>query len=364
MKVRGVDVVAAAKATFRDFREDDLQGMAAQVAYNVIFAIVPLLIFLTALSGFVARAFGAGDAMDSIMRWLVDNLPRDAAEALREPIESVVQREAGGVLSFGALTALWGGKRAIAAMMKGLNVAFDVPEGRPWLRQQAVAVGLTVALGLAIILASTLFLLGEQIGEALASLLGLGHTWPAVWSIIRWPLIALLLVVGLAVFYWSAPNADVPFRWVTPGSVLAVILWGVATYGLGIYFRLFGGYEAYGALGGVLAFIFWVYVMSLILLLGGELNAVLYRQEQVVVRPRAGVSPAPREGAERRPEETEDSQVEAQGATQRPVRSAAPSLWLRALFWFTLTFGRMLRRRSARRKETGAPRRPLIERWR
>lgn len=344
MKVRGVDVVAAAKTTFREFREDDLQGMAAQVAYNVIFAVVPLLIFLTALSGFIARSFGADDAMDSIMNWLVDYLPQDAAEALREPIESVVRSDASDVLSIGAVTALWGGKRAISAMMKGLNASFNVREGRSWLRQQAVAVALTVALGVALTLASSIFLMGEQIGQALASLLGWGDTWPTIWAIIRWPLIALLLVVGLAVFYWAAPNAAMPFRWISPGSVLAVILWALATYGLGIYFRVFGGYEAYGALGGVLAFIFWIYVMSLILLLGGELNAVIYRQTQAVIPTKASGSRKQRKAAEGRPEELAGSQAEAQAATRQSSRSATPSLWIRALFWLTLLFSRRLLR--------------------
>lgn len=120
------------------------------------------------------------------------------------------------------------------------------------------------------------FLAGSFIGEHVANWIGLGDTWTTVWSVLRWPLIAILLIVALAFFYWAGPNVDAPFKWLTPGSVLAVLLWGVATFTLSIYFQYFGGYvEAYGALGGVLAFVFWLYVMSLILLLGGELNAVV-----------------------------------------------------------------------------------------
>ena len=279
MKIGKVDVVPTAKATFKEFRADDLQGMAAEVAYHFLFSVVPLLIFLTALSGFVSRMVGVQDAMGSITDWLFANLPRQSAEAVEEPIRRVVANQSGGFLSFGAVAALWGGKNAMGSLMKGLNIAFDVEDTRPWWKKTAVAMALTVALGLAIVGASAFFLLGSFVGEGIASVLGLGDAWTTVWSVLRWPLIALLLVVALAFLYWAGPNVDAPFAWLTPGSVVAVVLWVVATFGLSIYFQNFAGYtETYGLLGGVLAFVFWLYVMSLILLLGGELNAVLTRR--------------------------------------------------------------------------------------
>jgi membrane protein len=285
MKLGQVDVGSTAKTTFREFREDDLQGLAAQVAYNFLFAVVPLLIFLTALSGFVSRAVGVNDAMSSITDWLFANLPVATAAAVKEPIENVIKNQSGGFLSLGALLALWGGKNAIAAMMKALNVAFDVEETRPWWKKNMIAIGLTIALGLAVVAASSFFLAGSFVGDELASKIGLGSTWTIIWSFLRWPLIALVIIVAVAFFYHVGPNVTAPFRWLTPGSVVAVVFWGIATLGLSFYFRYFGGYaEAYGALGGVLAFVFWMYVMSLILLLGGELNAVLARTQDAGTR--------------------------------------------------------------------------------
>ncbi|MEA2523028.1 MAG: rane protein [Thermomicrobiales bacterium] len=280
MKIAGVDVVATAKGTFKQFREDDLQGRSAEAAYNILFSIVPLLIFLTALSGFIARAAGVDDSMQRITTWLFEHMGTDQAQAVQEPIVEVVQSSNGGLLSFGAILALWGGKNAVASMMKALNVAFDVEESRPWPKRTAVAVGLTIALGLALTLTSAIFLAGSGIAADLTEKIGLGETWRLVWSIMRWPLIAAILIVAVSAFYWAAPNIDVPFKWLTPGSVLTVVLWGVATVALGFYFTHFAGYAggAYGALGGVLAFIFWLNLMSLILLLGAELNSVLTLQ--------------------------------------------------------------------------------------
>jgi len=278
VKIGRVDVVPVAKATFKDFRKDDLQGLAAEVAYHLLFAVVPLLIFLTALSGFVSRWVGADDAMGSISTWLFDNLPRESAEALQDPIATVIQSQSGSFLSLGGLLALWGAKNALAAFMKALNVAFDVEETRPIWKRYAIAMGLTIALGLVIVAASSFFLVGSFVGEELAETLGLGSVWTTAWMILRLPVIAVVVLVALAFFYWAGPNVDTAFKWVTPGSVVTVVLWAVATLGLSVYFTFFAGYvETYGVLGGVLAFVYWIYVMSLILLIGGEINSVVAR---------------------------------------------------------------------------------------
>lgn len=278
MKIGQVDVVATAKATFKDFREDDLQGLAAEATYHLLFALVPLLIFLAALTGFVGEWVGQGTVITQITDWLRTgtNLPQATVDAVLQPIIDLVTNQSGGFLSLGAALALWSGKNALGALMKSLNVAFDVKETRPWWKKTAIAMGLTVALGLAIIASSLFFLAGSFIGDTVFGWLGLGGAWASVWSILRWPLIFVLLAGALAFFYWAGPDVDAPFSWLTPGSILSVVLWAVATLGLGLYFRSFAGYvETYGPLGGVLAFVFWLYVMSLILLLGGELNSVL-----------------------------------------------------------------------------------------
>jgi membrane protein len=300
MKIGNVDVVGTAKTTFKKFQGDELPTYAAAVAYNVLFSVVPLLIFLTALSGAVGRAFGEQDTLERVTNWLFDHLPANTAIAVRDPIEAVIRQNHGGLLSVGALLALWGGRNAIAAVMKALNVVFDAEETRPWVKRNAVAIGLTVAFGLAFAVVSAAFLVGAGFAQGLSSDLGVGGTWRTVWSILRWPLIAVVLGLAVAALYWAAPNVDAPFRWLTPGAVLTVVLWAIASLGLGFYFANFAGFAgaAYGVLGGLLAFVFWLYVMSLILLIGAELNAVVTAREGVAERPSAiaGVGRAAADG--------------------------------------------------------------------
>jgi membrane protein len=316
LKIAGVDVVATAKATFKEFQADDLQGRSAQVAYNVLFSVVPLLIFLTALSGFIARAAGVDDAMDSITTWLFDHMGTTQANAVREPIETVVKSNNGGLLSVGAVLALWGGKNAVAAVMKALNVAYNVEEGRSFIKRNLVAIGLTVALGLSITLVSAVFLAGAGIADNITERIGLGETWQLVWSYLRWPVIAAILIVAVSVLYWAAPNRDAPFKYLTPGSVLSVFGWGIVTAGIGFYFANFAGYAGgtYGALGGVLVFLFWLNLMALILLIGAELNSVLLAQKAMpVVEKDASKSSA------------SSSPSAATGTSTKPVVSPSPA---------------------------------------
>jgi membrane protein len=297
VKIGDIDVIATVKATASDFLDDDLQGASAEVAYNFVFAIVPLLIFLTALSAAIGRAFGVGASMANVTDWLFNRsgLPRQTAMVLRGPIENVIQTESGGILSIGLVLAIWGAKNGVSSLMKGLNVAFDVKETRPWWKTTAISLALTVGVGLAVSIASLLLIFGNLLGSAVARAFGFGAAWNVAWGALRIVLIPLLLIVGLAVLYWAAPNVKTPFKWLTPGSVLAVILSILATLLLQFYFRYAAGYvTAYGILGAMLAFIFWFYVMSLILLLGGELNSVLARahspktQAQVAAKARPG----------------------------------------------------------------------------
>lgn len=292
MEIRGVALVPALKRTMKEFRDDDLPGLASEVAYHLLFSVVPLLIFLTSLSAFASEAIGISDIMGSVNEWLFDNVPAGSRADVRETIEGILTNESGSVLSIGGVLALWGARNAMASIMKALNTTFDVAEGRPWWKKQAIAMGLTLALGVAIIGSGAALLLGSGLGETFAGWVGLDEVFVAVWAWARWPVILILVSATLVFIYWAGPNVDVPMRWLTIGAVVTVLLWIAASFGLTLYFRYFAGYaEAYGPLGGVLAFVFWLYVMSMILLLGGELNAVLAKTEDAGIVATAAGSP-------------------------------------------------------------------------
>lgn len=274
-------LVRIGKSTFRAFKEDDLQGLAAEVAYHLLFSMIPLLIFLTALSSLIGRAVGTEDAVRRVTGWLFAHLPDSTAAAVADPVRTIIEQEQPGLLSFGALLTLWSAKNAIAALMKALNKTFAVDDQRSWLRRTLIALALTIALGVAVVISSALLVAGRELGHVVADLFGLGNVWEVAWAWLRWPLVALALAIALAVLYWAGPDTPIPFSWLTPGSELAVVLLSIVTYGFGLYVRFATGWAgpAYGALGGILAFVFWLYLFSLIILLGAELNAVVVHHQ-------------------------------------------------------------------------------------
>jgi membrane protein len=278
VKIGRYEVVPTTVAIVKDIMRDQVTVLAAGVAYHTLFAFVPLLLFLTAMVGIVSRMIGIDSVMNNLTDWLFNRsgLPPAAAETLRGPIETIVTTQSEAAISFGAVFALWGAKNAISSMMRALNVAFDVPEGRPWILKTAISIGLTISIGIGLLLVSLLLLAGGNAGATLANWLNVGDQFQAVWSYARWIIVPLMLVLGLAVLYWAGPNVKAPFRWVTPGAVIAVLGFGLATWLLGFYFQYAAGYvNAYGVLGGMMAFVFWLYVMAVIALAGGSINSVL-----------------------------------------------------------------------------------------
>jgi membrane protein len=269
------------KRTVSIARERDLTGMAQQIAYNVLFALAPLLIFITAFAGLLTQTINSEseNPVKPITDWMDENLPAEAAEFLREPVENALNTTPGFMLSFGAILALWGARNAMASLMKGLNLALGVEEERSWAMQQATAIGLTIAAAVLLVVSSLLYVLGTGLGNDLADAVNLGGAWATVSVWLRWPVIAVVIVVGVMAVNRYAPNHSAPLRWYLPGAVVTVVLWVLALVLLRVYFLVSGSYaEAYGAFGAVLAFVFLLYVMSLVILLGGVINSAVQRE--------------------------------------------------------------------------------------
>lgn len=288
--IGGIDIVATAKAAVKKFIDSDLQGMAAEIVYYLLFSIVPLLLFMTALSGMIGRRIGSVDIVEQMTTWLRTdaNLPPATVDVVLTPIEQVLETQTPGLLSIGALIALWSGKNAFTALMKGLNVAYGVEETRPWWKTWAIAIGLTIAFSLFVIGASIFFVISTAAGSEVADAINMTDTWATVWEWARLPLTAVLIAVVVSFLYWVGPDRRKPYELITIGSLFTVVLWGLATLGLGLYFQYMGGYVvAYGVLGGLLGFLFWLYLMTLILLFGGQLNSVINQQRQAAAQTEA-----------------------------------------------------------------------------
>ena len=269
------------KQIFSGITEMDMGGLAKAVAYDILFALAPLLIFVTALAGWVTQLMNSDhpNPAEPVLQWMTDTLPPEAASFLKEPIDHALRTSPGFLLSFGALFALWGAKNALSGVIRGLNAAYGIEDSRSWLAKTGVAVGLTIAMALLLGMAGIIFVLGTQLGQDIAGALRLGHAWTTVSTWLRWPVIVLVVILAVALIHRFGPNIEANLKWFLPGAIFTVVTMMIATLGLGLYFSVSGGYaEAYGAFGAVLAFIFWLWLMCLLMLLGGVINMAVQKE--------------------------------------------------------------------------------------
>jgi membrane protein len=216
--------------------------------------------------------------MDRLLATARDILPAEAVSLLSHTLAEIRRGASGGLLSAGAAVALWGASRGMVSIITTLNVVYGVTSPRPWWRRQLVAVILTMAFSVLTLGALLSLVLGERIGRAWASWVGLGATFTTVWALVQWPLGLLLALTGIDLVYHFAPAVRQRWYWLTPGSVFAVAAWIAASLGFRAYVSAFANYNAtYGSIGGMILLLLWLYLTSMALLVGGEINSVIAR---------------------------------------------------------------------------------------
>ena len=271
LDTRGIGSVELLKRTFRQFGQDDMSTYASALAYRALFSLFPFLLFLIAMLGFF-------DLQD-FFNWLRDQaallLPGQAMDVVN-PVISQMQEEKSGLLSVGILLALWSASVGVRSLMNAMNKAYDVDEGRPGWKLYVLSVLYTIGLAIILLVAAGLMVTGPQVMEWLASQVGLQDIVVTLWTWLRWPVVVVLMMLVVAVLYYVTPDVEQKFRFITPGSVLAVIVWIAASVGFGIYVANFGNYDAtYGSVGAVIVLLLYFYISSAVLLLGAEMNAVI-----------------------------------------------------------------------------------------
>jgi membrane protein len=272
--LRGIPPVTLGKRSVKEFSNDDMPTYAAALSYHGLFALFPFLIFLIALLGFLQIP----QFFDWVLEQAQTAMPADAYQRLQEVVTQIEGNRQGGLLSFGIVAALWGAASGVRALMKALNRAYDVEETRATWKLYALSIVFTVGFAVLLIAATALMLLGPQAIEWLADQAGLGGAFVTLWTWLRWPVAVILLMLTTALIYYVTPNVDQPFRFITPGAAIAVIVWILASIGFSIYVSNFANYSAtYGSLGGVIVLIFYFYITAMVLLLGAEINAEVYQ---------------------------------------------------------------------------------------
>jgi membrane protein len=257
------------RRTVGEVINDDVMGMAGQLAYFFVLALFPALIFFVSLVAYLP-----GDMPQQLVVSLQPVLPAAVLDVVRDQIDKLTSAEPAGILTFGLLVAIWSSSTALVAIISTLNRAYDITEGRPWWKVRLIAILLTMSLAIVVIAALALLILGPMLAAKIGAWTGLGGTFVMAWNIGRWAVIFLLVSFGIALVYYHAPDAEQDWVWITPGSILATLLWIGASLGLQVYLKVAGSFnETYGTLGGAMVVLLWLYVSGIAILVGGEMNA-------------------------------------------------------------------------------------------
>jgi membrane protein len=264
------------KRTVKEFREDNLTDWAAALTYYSVLSIFPALIVLVSVLGLIG---------DSATQPLLDNLGKVAPGPAKEIFSSAIKDlqsskgSAGLVFLVGLAAAVWSASGYIGGFVRASNAIYDIEEGRPVWKTLPVRVGLTLVLLFLLAISATAVALSGGLAEQVGDLLGIGSTVLTVWDIAKWPVLLFVVSFMFALLYWAAPNVQQPgFRWISPGGLLAVVIWVIASAGFAFYVGNFGSYnKTYGALGGVIVFLIWLWISNIAVLLGAEFNAELER---------------------------------------------------------------------------------------
>jgi membrane protein len=273
---------ATLKRTLGEFKEDNLVDWAAALTYYGLLSLFPALIAMVSLIGLFGDPKSTTESLTDIISSIG---PASASETFSGPIESITENRgtAGFAFALGLAVALWSASGYVGAFIRASNVIYETPEGRPFwkLRPLQIAVTLVMVIGLALI-ALSLVLTGPIV-EAVAEPLGIGSTAVDVWNLAKWPALLCAFLLMLAVLYYASPNVKFRgFRWVTPGSLVAVVVWATASALFGFYVANFGSYDkTYGTLGGLVALLVWFWITNLAILFGHQLNAERERSLEI-----------------------------------------------------------------------------------
>ena len=271
---------AILKRTVREFREDNLTDWAAALTYYAILSIFPALLVMVSVLGLIGES-----ATQPLLDNLTEVAPGPAQDIFTNAIQNLNQDQgAAGILLVVALaTAIWSASSYVGAFMRASNAIYEVQEGRPFWKLRPVQIAITLVMMLLISIGAVAVVITGPLAEQVGNVIGLGDAAVTAWDIAKWPVLILLVSFMFSVLYLAAPNVKQPgFRWLTPGGILAVLLWVTASAAFAFYVASFSSYnKTYGSLGGVIVFLIWLWISNVALLLGAELNAEVERGREI-----------------------------------------------------------------------------------
>lgn len=270
------------KRTAREFQEDNLTDWAAALTYYGLLSLFPALIAMVSLLGL----FGDPQRTTESLTEIITSIgPESAAQTFEGPIDSIVSNQSAAGFAFvsGLLVALWSASGYIGAFIRASNVIYETAEGRPFWKLRPLQIAVTLVMIIALALLAVGLVLTGPLVEAIAGPVGLSDTAVDIWNIAKWPVMVAIFVLMVDLLYYASPNVKLRgFRWVTPGCLVALIVWVVASAAFALYVANFGSYDkTYGTLAGLVALLVWFWISNLAILFGHQLNAERERSAEI-----------------------------------------------------------------------------------
>lgn len=284
-KLRRSDLLAVYRRALQQFGKDQVPDIAAALTYFAVLSLFPAIIAIVSLLSLINQGANVTDQLLGIFRSIA---PASTAETLEGPIAALTETPAAGFgLVVGLVGAIFSASGFVRAFSRGMNRIYRVEEGRSYLRFQPVILLVTVIALVTLTAMALIVVVSGDIAEAVGSVIGVGDEAVLIWNIVKWPVLALLAMLILAMLYYATPNVKQhKFRWLTIGSTTAIVVWAVATLGFFFYVSNFGSYDAvYGTLGGVIVFLLWLYLSNMALMYGAEVDSEVERMREL----RAGI---------------------------------------------------------------------------
>jgi membrane protein len=287
-----------ARSLWSEMSRDNVTDWAGAVTYSGVMALFPFLLFLVAL----ASVLISPDQAEQIVQQLGQVAPQNVTQIVGDRIRSISSQSQTGLLTIGALVALWSASSGVSEVQRALNTIYGVKEGRPFWKARGIALLMTLVAGALALVAGLVAIAAGPLAGAIPGPLGTAIAW------LRLPVAGLVMMLLWGLLYYALPDVEQEFRFITPGSVFGVVVWVLASFGFSLYVSNFGKYEAvYGSVGGVIVMLLWMYISSVVLLMGAEMNAVI--EHKSAEGKRAGAKRMADQGAtgtkteERRPAE-------------------------------------------------------------
>ncbi|MBS4197527.1 YihY/virulence factor BrkB family protein [Lederbergia citri] len=262
------------KPLIRKILDNDVTGMAAQLAYFFLLSLFPLLFFVVTLLPFTPLT------QQDIFNLIKDVAPAETILMIEKTLNEIMQNRSGGLLTVGIIGTLWSASNGMNALMKSLNRAYDVKEKRSFFVARSLAIAFTFAMIFVFIFALLIPVFGKQIGIFLFSTLGYSDIFLKVWGVVRWALSPVILFIVFLAIYYLAPSIKIRCITAVPGAIFSSIGWIIVSIGFSFYISHFGNYSAtYGSIGGIIVLMLWFYITALIIMVGGEINSLISREK-------------------------------------------------------------------------------------